>query len=96
MSRNSQNLLENKSVLRIKPNKLPKRTIDTKLVKKKPITRIGETDNFIIDYDSTESLILMFGKEAPTLHGFKLGLDEDETKAIIHYLKQAKALFPQS
>ena len=36
----------------------------------------------------------MYGKEAPTSHGFKLGLDEDEATAIINYLKQAKTLFP--
>jgi hypothetical protein len=95
MSRNSQNLLENKSVLRIKSTKLSKRTIDIKLLKRKPITRIGETDNFIIDYDSTESLILMYGKEAPTSHGFKSGLNQDEAAAIIRYLKQARTLFPQ-
>jgi hypothetical protein len=74
---------------------LKKSTIGTNLLKKKPIARVGETGNFIIDYDSSASLILMYGKEAPTLHGFKLGLDKDEATAIIHYLKKAKTLFPQ-
>jgi|WetSurMetagenome_2_1015567.scaffolds.fasta_scaffold25937_3 hypothetical protein len=97
MSRTSQNLLEgkrkSKSILNAKPIKLSKNTIGNSL-KKNSITRVGETANFIVDYDCTESLILMYGKEAPTSHGFKLGLDEDEAAAIINYLKQAKTLFP--
>ena len=89
MSRKSQILLE-----RTKPIKLSKSTIGINSLKKKPITRVGETGNFIIDYDNTESLILMYGKEAPTSHGFKLGLDEEETTAVINHLKHAKKLFP--
>jgi hypothetical protein len=89
-----QNLLESKSILRKKPTRLPKSTIGTNSLKKKPITRVGETADFVIDYDSTESLILIYGKEAPTSHGFKLGLSEDEATAVINYLKKAKALFP--
>jgi hypothetical protein len=99
MSRTSQNLLEgkrkSKSILNHKPLKIHKSDIGTNSLKKKPIRRIGETGNFFIDYDSTESLILMCGKEAPTSHGFKLGLDKNEATAIIGYLKQAKTLFPQ-
>jgi hypothetical protein len=94
MSRTSQNLLKSKSILRVKPIRLPKKTIGTNLLKKKSITRVGETGNFIIDYDSTESLILMYGKEAPNSHGFKLGLDKREAANVIEYLKQAKTLFP--
>jgi hypothetical protein len=90
-----QNLLESKSILRIKPKKLPKGSISKNFLKKKPITRVGETANFVIDYDSTESIIFLYGKEAPTSHGFMLGLHKDEATAIIGCLKRAKTLFPQ-
>lgn len=95
MSTKNQSLLERNRKPSIKTITHPQKTVGTYSLKKKPITKVGETDNFIIDYDSTENLILMYGKEAPTSHGFKLGLDEDEATAIIHCLKQAKALFPQ-
>jgi hypothetical protein len=97
MSRTSQNLLEekrkSKSVLNVKPIKLSKNIIYKNSLKKKSITRVGETGNFIIDFDSCERLILMYGKEAQTSHGFKLGLDKQEATAVINCLKQAKALF---
>jgi hypothetical protein len=96
MSRNRQSLLESKSILSLKPIKpFKKSTIRTNSLKKKPIARVGETGNFAVDYDSNERLILIYGKEAPTSHGFKLGLDKEETKGIINLLKQAKTLFPQ-
>ncbi len=95
MSSKNQSLLVRKRNLPSKNIKHPKSTIYTKALKKKTITKVGETGNFIIDYDNTESLIMIYGKEAPTSHGFKLGLDEDETMAIINYLKQAKTLFPK-
>jgi hypothetical protein len=94
MSSKTQNILESKNNISTKRTRLPKNTIGANLLKKKSITRVGETRNFIIDYDSTESLILMYGKEAPTSHGFKLGLDKREVTNIIEYLKQAKILFP--
>ena len=95
MSSKNQSLLVRNVNPRIKINRHPKSTIGIKSLKKKNITRVGETANFIIDYDNTEGLILMYGKEAPTSHGFKLGLDEDEAMTIIHYLKQAKTFFPK-
>jgi len=93
MSRKKQSLLESKGILSIKPISLPKNTFGAHSLKKKPITRVGETGNFIVDYDSIERLILMYGKEAPTSHGFNLGLDKNEATDVINLLKQAKTLF---
>ena len=92
MSRKNQ-VLEGKSIHRVEPIRLPKNTIVAKLLKKKPITRLGETGNFIVDYDSVGGLVLLYGKEAPTSHGFKLGLNKNEVTDVINLLKQAKALF---
>jgi len=93
MSRKKQSLLESNDVLSIKPISLPKNAFGANSRKKKLVTRVGETGNFIVDYDGTERLILMYGKEAATSHGFKLGLDKNEATAIINLLKQAKNLF---
>jgi len=92
MSSNKQSLLEPKKVHGIKPIKLNKNIFRANSLKKKRITRIGETTNFVVDYDSTESLILLYGKEAPTSHGFKLGFDKEEAAAVINLLRQAKTL----
>lgn len=93
MSSEKQALMESKGVLSAKPIRLPKKTFGTHPLKKKHITRVGETGNFVVDYDSIERLILVYGKEAPSSHGFKLGLDKNEATAIINLLKQAKTLF---
>ena len=95
MSRKKQSLLESNDVLSIKLISLPKNTFGANSLKKKLVTRVGEIGNFIVDYDDTERLILIYGKEAQTSHGFKLGFNEDDATAIIHYLKQAKTLFPK-
>lgn len=79
-------------ILSIKPIGLTM-TSDVHSQKKKPIKRVGQTGNFVVDYDSTESLILVYGKEVPASHKFKLGLDKSEATAMINLLKQAKTLF---
>ena len=84
--------MEGKHVLSV-PMKLPKSTARKSLQKKKSIRRVGTTDHFTIDYDDSESMILLYGKEAPSSHGVKLGLSEDETSDIIKKLRQAKLLF---
>jgi hypothetical protein len=89
MSPQSQNLLISKRTS-IRP---PKHKIQKPVPKKKTIQRVGETDNFIIDYDDAEGLILLYGKEASTSHKVKLGLDKTEAKAVINCLQQAKLLF---
>ena len=85
--------MESKRVLKAKPIRLPKKTFITPSLKRKQTTRVGETGNFVVDYDSSERLVLLYGKEAPSSHGFKLGLDKKETTAIINILKQAKTHF---
>ncbi len=92
MSRKNQSLLISNSVLSIKPVRRrtrAKNTFGTPLLKRKPIVRVGKTSNFVVDYDSTERLILVYGKEAPISHGFKLGLDKNEATALINLLKRA-------
>ena len=85
MSRKKQSLLESHGVLA--------RASSAHSLNKEHITRVGETSNFVVDYDSVERLILVYGKEAPTSHGFKLGFNKSETIAVINLLKQAKNLF---
>jgi len=94
MSKKKQSLLESNGVLSINPIRLPKNTLGAHTLKKRPITKVGETENFFVDYDSIERLILVYGKEAPISHGLKLGLDKKEATAVINLLKQAKNLFP--
>lgn len=90
MSKKRQSLINNKNIVGI-PIKLKKTTVRT--VKKKSVQRVGVTNNFVIDYDSNESMILIYGKDAPDRHGIKLGLDKGETTAILKHLRQAKLLF---
>jgi|WetSurMetagenome_2_1015567.scaffolds.fasta_scaffold198000_2 hypothetical protein len=89
MSPQSQNLLIGKR----SPIRPPKHKIQKTLPKKKTTQRVGETDNFIIDCDDAEGLILLYGKEASSSHRIKLGLDKAEATAVIDYLRQAKLLF---
>ena len=93
MSRKKSALVESNGLLAIRHVKLPKKTLSVHSLKKKPVTRIGETSNFIVDYDSVEGIVLLYGKEASKSHGFKLGLDKSETTAVINLLKQAKNFF---
>ncbi len=91
MSRKQQSTYES-NVTPTKPIRLHK-TIIRHSPKKKHVTRVGETGNFAVDYDSVERLVLLFGKEAQTSHGIKLGLDKNEVTAVTRLLRQAKTLF---
>jgi hypothetical protein len=62
-------------------------------VKWKHVTRIGETSNFVVDFDGNLRLVIMYGKEVPTECQFKLAFDESETMAVIDLLKQARTFF---
>ena len=65
----------------------------------KLVTRIGETNNFVIDYDGNQKLAMLF--ENPTqkfqfnlqLCPIKLGFNETETTAVINLLLKARSLF---
>lgn len=93
MSMKKQILLQRRSVPALKTKRRPKQTFVATLPNKKPVTRVGETINFIVDYDSTEKIILVYGKEALTSHGFKLGLSKDETEALMNLLAKAETRF---
>ena len=58
-----------------------------------PVSRIGETENFIIDYDCAKKIVLVYGKEIPAECHFKLGFDESETCSIINLLVKAQPFF---
>jgi len=60
-----------------------------------PVSKIGETENFIIDYDCVKRLVLVYGKEIPLGCSFKLGFDESETSSIINLLVKAQTFFMQ-
>lgn len=57
------------------------------------ITNIGETNNFVVDYDRHERLLIIYGKETPKECPFKLAFNESETTAIMDLLVKAKAFF---
>jgi len=60
-----------------------------------PISRIGETENFFIDYDHAKRLFFVYGKEVPVGCNFKLGFDESEISSIINLLVKAQTFFKQ-
>ena len=55
-----------------------------------PKERIGETENFYIDLDKSEDLILLYGKEISDDCSFKLGIRKDEIDSIIELLSKGK------
>jgi hypothetical protein len=57
------------------------------------VTRIGETSNFVVDYDDNERFVMLYGKEVPTECQFKLSFDESETRAVIDLLIKARTFF---
>ncbi len=57
------------------------------------IQRIGETNNFTLEFDRTERTVLLYGKETPKGCPFKLAFDENETEAITNLLTKAKDYF---
>jgi hypothetical protein len=58
-----------------------------------PITSVGETSNFSVDYDRKSKLLLVYGKEIPRDCAFKLAFNESEISAIIELLTKARTLF---
>lgn len=63
------------------------------IARRKQITKIGETNGFVVDFDSHERLVIVYGKETPKECPFKLGFNKSETTAMINLLKKAKAFF---
>ena len=63
------------------------------LKKYNQIERIGETENFFIDYDKSTDLFLLYGKEISENCVFKLGLKKDEfVKVFEVFQKRIKKL----
>jgi len=60
---------------------------------RRPAIRIGETENFAVDFNGHEQIVLVYGKEVPKECPFKLGFNEIETTAIINLLEKAKVFF---
>ena len=58
-----------------------------------PVTPVGETNKFSVDFNRREKLVLIYGKDIPEECPFKLAFDESETKAVIELLTKAKAFF---
>lgn len=58
----------------------------------KQVTRIGEKNSFVVDYDGTQRLVMVYRNETPECQ-FKLTFDESETMKVISLLKKAKNFF---
>lgn len=58
------------------------------LVKSKGITRVGETDHFIVDFSSEERLVFVYGKEVQAECRFKLALNKDDVIRMVDLLKK--------
>jgi hypothetical protein len=63
------------------------------LFKSKGTTKVGETDNFIVDFDHEEKLVIVYGKEVQAECRFKLAFDKDELTRMIDLLKKTYDFF---
>jgi hypothetical protein len=63
------------------------------LVRVRGRTRVGETENFIVDFDGEENLVIVYGKEVQTECQFKLAFDKDDIEKIVGLLKKACDFF---
>ena len=62
-------------------------------LKWKPVVKVGETNNFAVDFDRSRRIVLVYGKEAGSECPFKLAFDESEIDAISGLLAKTKAYF---
>ncbi|MGD0029471.1 MAG: hypothetical protein ABSC91_11090 [Candidatus Bathyarchaeia archaeon] len=62
-------------------------------VKSKGITRVGETDNFIVDFDGEKKLVIVYGREVQAECRFKLAFDKDELIQMVDLLKKTYDFF---
>ena len=58
----------------------------------KQVTRIGEINNFVIDSDGNQRLVMVYEKQTREFP-IKLGFNETETTAEINLLVKASSLF---
>ena len=52
-------------------------------------TRVGETSYFAVDFNDKDKLVILYGKEIPNEHPFKLKFSESETVGIYRLLGKA-------
>jgi len=70
---------------------MPKEQAPTYFIEN-PIIRVGETERFIVDFDSQDKLIAIYGKEIPVGHHFKLKVRISQTRDMICLLEKAKTV----
>jgi len=63
--------------------------------KNRDTVRVGETENFIIDKDTNQKRLLLYGKEISLL-SFKLGIKKDEITKLIELLSKGKNILENS
>jgi len=56
----------------------------------KQVTRIGEINNFLVDFDGYQRFVTLYEKST---RKWKLGLNETEITAVINLLMKARSLF---
>lgn len=59
------------------------------------VIRVGETENFVIDKDTNQESLLLYGKEISVLT-FKLGIKKDEITKLIDLLSKGKEMLENS
>jgi hypothetical protein len=62
-------------------------------VKSKGTTKVGETENFIVDFDGDKKLVIVYGKEVQAECRFKLTFDKDELAKMVDLLKKTYDFF---
>jgi len=75
-----------------KENRKQAEKISKSSKKHSEILRIGETENFIIDWDKNQEMLLIYGKEITGDLPFKLGIKKDEITTIIELLSKGKTI----
>ncbi len=53
------------------------------------VARVGETDNFLVDFSEEEGLVFVYGKEVTTSCRFKLSFSKEELGKIVDLLRSA-------
>lgn len=75
----------------VRKKQMPKEQAPTYFIEN-PIIRVGETEYFIVDFNSQDKLIAIYGKENPVGYHFKLKVRISETKEMICLLEKAKTV----
>jgi hypothetical protein len=65
----------------------------TTMLNSKRSVLIGEKNSFVVDYDGSRRLVMLYQKEKTPLCPFKLAFDKDETMRMMDFLKKARNFF---